>query len=427
MTPTPTESAPVVIGTKPINTADTDNNGNGLINRSANKKETLKPETNFQLNDLTHVDSPNFIPNYEANYRPPSFTIKELRDCIPAHLFEKNLLISSTYVVVNLIICGILFYLSTFIDNLPKPLQFAIWPAYWWFQGVAATGIWVLAHECGHQSFSNSKTINNAVGLVLHSLVLVPYDPWRISHSQHHKSTGHIEQDQVFVPKRRAVAKPSSEEHSPWQEAIESTPLYVIINVAAYLLIGWPLYLFFHKSGRPYPVYTCHFLPSSPIFEKRHRSQVLVSDVALLAVLGGISYGVWATSFWTVAKYYLIPYLMVNGWLVAITLLQHTDVYLPHYSPSTWTFVRGALTTVDRDYGWFLNHALHHIQDSHVAHHLFSQMPHYNAIKATPYLKEKLGEYYLYDRTPVFKALYRALKNCAFVEDTGDILFYRNK
>lgn len=76
---------------------------------------------------------------------------------------------------------------------------------------------------------------------------------------------------------------------------------------------------------------------------------------------------------------------------------------------------------------FFFTIALHHIQDSHVAHHLFSQMPHYNAIKATPYLKEKLGDCYLYDRTPLWKALYRVARNCQFVEDTGDILFYRNK
>jgi fatty acid desaturase len=30
---------------------------------------------------------------------------------------------------------------------------------------------------------------------------------------------------------------------------------------------------------------------------------------------------------------YVIPYLWVNHWLVAITFLQHTDPLLPHYSP----------------------------------------------------------------------------------------------
>jgi omega-6 fatty acid desaturase (delta-12 desaturase) len=432
MTPKPTENAEVLLRslTPQKNELEAENN-NGLTQRTVQTKklvENIKDSTEPRLkNDLRNVNNENFIAEYEATYSPPGFTIKELRDCVPAHLFEKNLLISGTYVIVNLLVCAALFYLATYIDWLPKPLGILLWPAYWWFQGVAATGIWILAHECGHQAFSNSKTINNNVGLVLHSLLLVPYHPWRISHAKHHASTGHIGQDQVFVPKRRQVIRPEDKPESPMWEAIESSPLYVIFNVGMYLLIGWPAYLFANKSGQPYEQFTCHFLPSSPIFEKRHRNQVILSNAFLLAVIALLGIATYSTSLWTVTKYYTIPYLIVNGFLVGITLLQHTDVYLPHYSPTAWNFVRGALTTVDRDYGWFLNHALHHINDSHVAHHLFSQMPHYNAIKATPYLKEKLGEYYLYDRTPVTKALYRAVKNCCFVEDSGDVLFYRNK
>lgn len=176
-----------------------------------------------------------------------------------------------------------------------------------------------------------------------------------------------------------------------------------------------------HYTGK----YTTHFLPSSPLFQERHRYQVIASDIGILVWIGILYYWTQETSFWTMTKYYGIPYLIVNAWLIIITYLQHTDVYLPHYSEKSWNFVRGALSTVDRDYGWFLNSAFHHIHDSHVAHHLFSQMPFYNAIQATPYLKEKLGEYYFYDQTPVYKALWRAVRRCHFVDDQGDVLFYR--
>jgi omega-6 fatty acid desaturase (delta-12 desaturase) len=39
----------------------------------------------------------------------------------------------------------------------------------------------IISHECGHQSYSSSKRINNFVGWVLHSILLVPYHSWRIS------------------------------------------------------------------------------------------------------------------------------------------------------------------------------------------------------------------------------------------------------
>ena len=51
------------------------------------------------------------------------------------------------------------------------------------------------------------------------------------------------------------------------------------------------------------------------------------------------------------AQVYIVPYLIVNLWLVMITLLQHTHPSLPHYNDSEWEWLRGALSTVDRSYG----------------------------------------------------------------------------
>jgi omega-6 fatty acid desaturase (delta-12 desaturase) len=66
------------------------------------------------------------------------------------------------------------------------------------------TGVWVLAHECGHQSFSDSELVNNTIGTICHSLLLVPYHSWRISHGKHHNNTGSCENDEVFAPSTRA-------------------------------------------------------------------------------------------------------------------------------------------------------------------------------------------------------------------------------
>jgi omega-6 fatty acid desaturase (delta-12 desaturase) len=69
-------------------------------------------------------------------------------------------------------------YLESFINpthlSLPHPLlfsfaRFALWALYAFWTGLFATGLWVTAHECGHQAFSESKAINNTVGWILHS------------------------------------------------------------------------------------------------------------------------------------------------------------------------------------------------------------------------------------------------------------------
>lgn len=123
---------------------------------------------------------------------------------------------------------------------------------------------------------------------------------------------------------------------------------------------------------------------------------------------------------------YGIPYLWVNHWLVFITFLQHTDTHLPHYSEKTWTFARGALATIDRDFGFVGKHMFHGIIETHVAHHTASRMPHYNAWEATEHLKKFLGQHYQYSDENMFHAFWRVYRECLFIEDGEDIAFFKN-
>lgn len=60
--------------------------------------------------------------------------------------------------------------------------------------------LFVVGHDCGHQSFSNNKTLNDFVGHLCHSAILVPYHGWRISHRTHHGNHGHVENDESWHP-----------------------------------------------------------------------------------------------------------------------------------------------------------------------------------------------------------------------------------
>lgn len=330
----------------------------------------------------------------------PAFTIGTLRKAIPKHCFERSLLHSTAYLVVDLIVIACLYYASTLIDasGFSAWVRYGLlWPAYWFCQGAVATGVWVIAHECGHQAFSKYQAINDGVGLVLHSLLLVPYYSWKHSHRRHHSNTGSLDKDEVFVPNSRPEV-----DDKEWKQV----PLVRLFFVVMPQLAGWPLYLLFNVTGnKSYPKsrWVNHFDPYSPIFSKRERVEVAISDAALVAVFYTLyslahSFG-WA---WLV-KTYVIPYLWVNHWLVMITLLQHTHPALPHYDEREWDWLRGALATVDRSYG-FLDIVHHHLADTHVAHHLFSQIPHYHAQEVTEAIKPILGDYYQRDDRNVFAA-----------------------
>ena len=70
---------------------------------------------------------------------------------------------------------------------------------------------------------------------------------------------------------------------------IKDTGLMRLIYIAGTLTVGWPLYLITNASGRKYDRAANHFDPYSPIFSKRERLEIAVSDAALIAVVGGLT------------------------------------------------------------------------------------------------------------------------------------------
>ena len=157
-------------------------------------------------------------------------------------------------------------------------------------------------------------------------------------------------------------------------------PIGMAIQIFTMLTIGWPLYLFTNVTGQTYKKedgsshWVSHFHPNR-LFRAKYHGQpqnlfVLLSDAGLLVMVFLLVCFSNHFGFGCMVRVYFIPYLIVNFWLVLITELQHSDIKLPHYSGKEWNYLRGALATVDRDYG-ILNAVFHHIGDTHVCHHLY--------------------------------------------------------
>ncbi|KAF7302105.1 FA-desaturase domain-containing protein [Mycena indigotica] len=397
----------------------------------------------------------------------PDVTMKDLLDAIPAHCFKRSAVKSSMYLVWHLSIIATIYKTTTYLDTLISPaifnaphpfvyslVRFALWSLYGFWAGLFGTGIWVIGHEAGHQAYSESKLINNTIGWILHSALGVPYHSWRITHAKHHASTGHMTQDQVWVPKTRSQrglrpfdpkredrlgARASLEVQKELQEAIGDSPIGAAWQVAMYVLLGWPMYIIRNKSGqRRYPAYvTNHFNPKAVMFSPHHYRDIIVSDVGVVLWLAGIIYASLQYSFATVFTVYLVPYLWINHWLVLITFLQHTDPLLPHYRAPQFNFQRGALATLDRsllgDLGsvaaWIGAHATCGISETHVTHHICSKIPHYNAWEATDALREKVlrpAGVRWEGAAGGWAEMYRVFRECRFVEDEGDVVFYKN-
>ena len=84
----------------------------------------------------------------------PPFTVGTLRKAIPPHCFERLTLRSFSYLATDLLGVALLYYASAWFAHpaVPAVVRWGLlWPAYWVLQGAVCTGLWVIAHECGHQ------------------------------------------------------------------------------------------------------------------------------------------------------------------------------------------------------------------------------------------------------------------------------------
>ncbi|KAF2421198.1 fatty acid desaturase [Tothia fuscella] len=399
------------------------------------------------------------LDTYGNEFELPDYTIKQIRDAIPAHCFERSAAKGLGYVARDAALIATTFYIYyNYVtpEVIPsKAVRTILWAFYTFVQGLFGTGLWVLAHECGHQSFSPSKVLNDTVGWIVHSALLVPYFSWKISHGKHHKATGHMDRDMVFVPKTRSdYAAGIKKAVHELTELMEETPILTMTMFIGQQLVGWPLYLIGNVTGHNKHEKQTegkgagkqngvgggvnHFAPSSPLYEHKDEHLILLSDLGLGIVLTTLFLIGSKFGFSNLFVWYFLPYLWVNHWLVAITFLQHTDPTLPHYEAGAWNFARGAAATIDREFGFIGRSLFHGIIETHVLHHYVSTIPFYNADEASEAIKPVMGKHYRSDTKGgsigFIKSMYKSARWCHWVEPseaaTGEgkhVLFFRNR
>ncbi|NJL91795.1 MAG: fatty acid desaturase [Coleofasciculaceae cyanobacterium SM2_1_6] len=321
------------------------------------------------------------------------FSLQDLKLAIPSHCFEPSTGKSLAYFFLDITIIAGLYLIAAFFDS------WLFFPFFWLMQGTMFWALFVVGHDCGHGSFSRYKWLNDLIGHVSHTPILVPYHGWRISHRTHHANTGNLDRDESWYPVSEAKY-----EQMPWYEKLLRfyTPL-----------IAYPIYLFKRSPDRE----GSHFSPSSPLFRPSEKGDVLTSSVlwgAMIIFLGLLTY---QFGWLFLIKYYLMPYIIFVVWLDLVTFLHHTEADIPWYRGDDWYFLKGALSTIDRDYGWF--NAIHHHIGTHVAHHIFLNIPHYHLQEATTAIKPILGDYYRYSAEPISKSFFKSYWNCHFVNNQG--------
>jgi acyl-lipid omega-3 desaturase len=328
------------------------------------------------------------------------FTLQDLKAAIPAYCFEPSIGKSLAYFFLDLGIIAGLYAIAHAVNS------WLFFPLFWLMQGTMFWALFVVGHDCGHGSFSKLKWLNNLIGHLAHTPILVPFHGWRISHRTHHANTGNLDTDESWYPVSEAKY-----EQMPWYEKL----------FRFYLpLLAYPIYLFRRSPGREGG---SHFDPKSPLFRPSEKWDVLTSSALLVLTIGFLSYLTFQFGWVFLVKYYLAPYIVFVMWLDLVTYLHHTEADIPWYRGEDWYFLKGALSTIDRDYG--LINTIHHNIGTHVAHHIFLNMPHYHLKAATEAIKPILGDYYRKSDESIWKGFIRSYWVCQFVPNQGSKVYYQ--
>jgi len=192
----------------------------------------------------------------------------EVRDIIPKDCFESDTTTSLSYLAVSIVGTAICTALGISALNVFSPdniLTLPFWTAYSSITGTVAMGLWVLAHECGHGSFSKDIKVRDTVGYIIHTIMLVPYYSWQRSHAVHHRYTNHMDLGETHVP------EPVLDE-AEGSFALRASILNLLgkengikawgaLQAFLHLGIGWPAYLWIGATGSPKRGMTNHYWP----------------------------------------------------------------------------------------------------------------------------------------------------------------------
>lgn len=240
-------------------------------------------------------------------------------------------------------------------------------PFAWILLGTTATGLFVVAHDCAHQSFSKSRLLNEIVGTICMIPMCFPYNGWEVTHNNHHAYANNLQRDHLWRPFKR--------------EEVEKMPTWR--KYLAYYMYG-PL---FFQSSLIHHAY--HFI--LPFITRRNRAGILRS---LFFCTTGCALLLYFISFYgSLWKLYVMPFLVFQFWLSTFTYFHHRNPRGAGWKePEDWTKVYGSLfATVHVSFPAWIEWLVLDI-NWHIPHHVSPLIPWYNLRRCTIALFQAYGD-----------------------------------
>jgi omega-6 fatty acid desaturase (delta-12 desaturase) len=218
--------------------------------------------------------------------------------------------------------------------------------------------LFMIQHDCGHDSFFQSRTSNAWVGRAISILTLTPYDQWRRAHAIHHATAGNLDRrgigDVTTLTVAEYMARPF------WGRL--GYRLYR--NPAVMFGLG-PIWLFMLQSRLPVGFMRKGWKPWL---------SVMGTNLGIAAAAGLM---IWAIGIWPFVLIHLPIVLLGAAAGVWLFYVQHQFEETHWVANDDWTVQDAALkgsSHYDLPFvlRWFTaNIGVHHV------HHLASRIPSY--------------------------------------------------
>jgi acyl-lipid omega-6 desaturase (Delta-12 desaturase) len=224
--------------------------------------------------------------------------------------------------------------------------------------------IFIIQHDCGHQSFLKSKQLNNTIGFVCSFFTSIPYKYWAKLHNHHHGHSGQLEEEHRDIGDLPFYTVEEYQQLSNW-------------NKFWYRVLRMPIIMFGFV-----PFYYLTFMNRVPLVKmkgwKNHRRTQLINNVLMIGLYVLLAYVLGWQRFLIVQFSVLTMFGIIAFWFFYVQH-QHEDGY--RRWKENWDFlvssIRGSTYyNLPRLMHWLTgNIGYHHI------HHLSSQIPNYNLPK----------------------------------------------
>ena len=223
--------------------------------------------------------------------------------------------------------------------------------------------IFIIQHDCGHQSFTKSKKWNGIIGRFCSVFSSLPYKYWAKVHNFHHGHSGQLETREVGDVPFITVEEYNQKN---WWGRLG----YRIWRIPFVLFLIAPVY-YFIVSNR-FPIF---------VFKgwKNINYSQLRNNLALIVIYGGLAWLIGWQKFLLIQLSLVFMFLVIAFWFFYV---QHQHEFAYKKWKDNWDFVvssvRGSTYyKLPKVFQWLTgNIGFHHI------HHLNSVIPNYNLEKA---------------------------------------------